>query len=81
LDEPAPLAVLLIYSQMPADLQANIFDATSDGCRKVILATNIAETSLTGEHSPFDVKLIVVVVDGILYVVDTSSRFTTQKWI
>ena len=80
MDEPAPLAVLWIYSQMPADLQANIFDATSDGCRKVILATNIAETSLTGEHSPFDVKLIVV-VDGILYVVDASSRFTTQKWI
>jgi len=50
LDEPALLAVLPIYSQMPADLQAKIFDATSDGRRKVIVATNIAETSLTGEH-------------------------------
>jgi pre-mRNA-splicing factor ATP-dependent RNA helicase DHX38/PRP16 len=48
LDEPAPLAILPIYSQMPADLQAKIFDATSDGRRKVIVATNIAETSLTG---------------------------------
>lgn len=48
LDEPAPLAVLPIYSQMPADLQAKIFDATDDGRRKVIVATNIAETSLTG---------------------------------
>ena len=48
LDEPAPLAVLPIYSQMPADLQAKIFEATSDGRRKVIVATNIAETSLTG---------------------------------
>jgi pre-mRNA-splicing factor ATP-dependent RNA helicase DHX38/PRP16 len=48
LDDPAPLAVLPIYSQMPADLQAKIFDATSDGRRKVIVATNIAETSLTG---------------------------------
>ncbi|KAH7108277.1 P-loop containing nucleoside triphosphate hydrolase protein, partial [Auriculariales sp. MPI-PUGE-AT-0066] len=47
LDDPAPLAVLPIYSQMPADLQAKIFDATSDGRRKVIVATNIAETSLT----------------------------------
>lgn len=36
LDEPAPLAVLPIYSQMPADLQAKDFDATSDGRRKVI---------------------------------------------
>lgn len=48
LDEPSPLAVLPIYSQMPADLQAKIFEATSDGRRKVIVATNIAETSLTG---------------------------------
>ncbi|KAJ7671951.1 putative PRP16-RNA-dependent ATPase [Mycena rosella] len=54
----APLAVLPIYSQMPADLQAKIFEATSDGRRKVIVATNIAETSLT--------------VDGILYVVDAG---------
>ncbi|KIY51185.1 pre-mRNA splicing factor [Fistulina hepatica ATCC 64428] len=58
LDDPPPLAVLPIYSQMPADLQAKIFDATSDGRRKVIVATNIAETSLT--------------VDGILYVVDAG---------
>lgn len=48
LDDPPSLAVLPIYSQMPADLQAKIFDATSDGRRKVIVATNIAETSLTG---------------------------------
>ena len=74
MDEPAPLAVLPIYSQMPADLQAKIFDATSDGRRKVIVATNIAETSLTGDHyhSLLDVKLILVVVDGILYVVDAG---------
>ncbi|KAF8310889.1 P-loop containing nucleoside triphosphate hydrolase protein [Clavulina sp. PMI_390] len=47
LTDPAPLAVLPIYSQMPADLQAKIFEATDDGRRKVIVATNIAETSLT----------------------------------
>jgi pre-mRNA-splicing factor ATP-dependent RNA helicase DHX38/PRP16 len=50
LDDPAPLSILPIYSQMPADLQAKIFDATSDGRRKVIVATNIAETSLTVEY-------------------------------
>ena len=50
--------MLPIYSQMPADLQAKIFEATDDGRRKVIVATNIAETSLT--------------VDGILYVVDSG---------
>ncbi|KAF8350297.1 P-loop containing nucleoside triphosphate hydrolase protein [Amanita rubescens] len=50
LDEPPPLAVLPIYSQMPADLQARIFEPTADGRRKVIVATNIAETSLTGAY-------------------------------
>ena len=49
LDEPTPIAVLPIYSQMPADLQAKIFEPTEDGRRKVIVATNIAETSLTGK--------------------------------
>ncbi len=49
LDDPVPLAVLPIYSQMPADLQARIFEPTPDGRRKVIVATNIAETSLTGD--------------------------------
>ena len=53
LDDPPLLAVLPIYSQMPADLQAKIFDATSDGRRKVIVATNIAETSLTGADPSF----------------------------
>ncbi|KLO14565.1 P-loop containing nucleoside triphosphate hydrolase protein [Schizopora paradoxa] len=57
LDDPAPLAVLPIYSQMPADLQAKIFEATEDGRRKVIVATNIAETSLTGEHFLFCYRL------------------------
>ncbi len=58
IDEAPPLLVLPIYSQMPADLQAKIFDAAENGERKCIVATNIAETSLT--------------VDGIMYVVDAG---------
>ncbi len=50
------LEILPIYSQMPADLQAKIFARAEQGVRKCIVATNIAETSLT--------------VDGITYVVD-----------
>jgi pre-mRNA-splicing factor ATP-dependent RNA helicase DHX38/PRP16 len=67
LDDPPPLAVLPIYSQMPADLQAKIFQPTSDGRRKVVVATNIAETSLTRAST---LKIPLMTVDGILYVVD-----------
>ncbi|KAL8239714.1 hypothetical protein R6Q59_016281 [Mikania micrantha] len=52
------LLILPIYSQLPADLQAKIFQKPEDGARKCIVATNIAETSLT--------------VDGIYYVIDTG---------
>ncbi|KAI6656538.1 hypothetical protein LOD99_1333 [Oopsacas minuta] len=58
LDECPPLAVLPIFSQLPSDLQAKIFQRAPEGVRKCIVATNIAETSLT--------------VDGIMYVVDTG---------
>jgi pre-mRNA-splicing factor ATP-dependent RNA helicase DHX38/PRP16 len=60
-DGVSPLMVLPMYSQLPSDLQARIFEpAGSSGtvARKVIVSTNIAETSLT--------------VDGILYVVDSG---------
>lgn len=53
-----PLLVLPMYSQLPADLQAKIFDRAASGARKCVVSTNIAETSLT--------------VDGICYVVDTG---------
>lgn len=57
------LIVLKIYSTLPSDLQAKIFEPTPAGARKVILATNIAETSLT--------------IDGIIYVIDPG--FCKQK--
>lgn len=49
LEDAPPLAVLPIYSQLPSDLQAKIFQKAPDGVRKCVVATNIAETSLTGE--------------------------------
>jgi len=57
------LIICPIYANLPADQQAKIFDKTPKGARKVVLATNIAETSLT--------------IDGIKYVIDTG--FNKQK--
>ncbi|KAL0271520.1 UNVERIFIED_CONTAM: hypothetical protein PYX00_008588 [Menopon gallinae] len=58
IDNAPQLSVLPIYSQLPSDLQAKIFQKSSDGLRKCIVATNIAETSLT--------------VDGIMFVIDSG---------
>lgn len=52
------LNILPIYSMLPSELQAKIFEKTKDGIRKCIVATNIAETSLT--------------LDGVIYVIDTG---------
>lgn len=58
LDNPPPLLLLPMYSQLPADLQAKIFENATNNARKCIVSTNIAETSLT--------------VDGIKYVIDSG---------
>jgi pre-mRNA-splicing factor ATP-dependent RNA helicase DHX38/PRP16 len=58
LDNPPPLLLLPMYSQLPADLQAKIFESAENNMRKCIVSTNIAETSLT--------------VDGIKYVIDSG---------
>lgn len=58
LEGAPPLAILPIYSQLPSDLQAKIFQKAPDGVRKCVIATNIAETSLT--------------VDGIQIVIDSG---------
>lgn len=50
------LLILPVYSALPSEMQSRIFEPAPDGARKVILATNIAETSIT--------------IDGIKYVVD-----------
>jgi len=59
----AELIICPIYSSLPSDQQAKIFEKTPKGARKVVLGTNIAETSLT--------------IDGICYVIDPG--FAKQK--
>merc|ERR1712151_531319 len=53
---PPPLIILPVYSALPQEMQSAIFDPAPPGCRKCVIATNIAEASLT--------------IDGIYYVID-----------
>ncbi len=52
------LIVLTLYSALPFDFQQNIFKSTPHGKRKVILSTNLAETSVT--------------INGIKHIVDSG---------
>ncbi|CAH2048163.1 unnamed protein product [Thlaspi arvense] len=55
--------VLPLYATLPQAMQQKIFDPAPEGGRKIVVSTNIAETSLT--------------IDGIVYVVDPG--FVKQK--
>ena len=57
------LIILPVYSNLPSEMQTRIFDPAPPGTRKCVIATNIAEASLT--------------IDGIYYVVDPG--FAKQK--
>jgi ATP-dependent RNA helicase DHX8/PRP22 len=50
------LIILPVYAALPSQLQSKIFEPAPPGARKVVIATNLAETSIT--------------IDGIYYVVD-----------
>ncbi len=50
------LIIAPIYANLPSELQAKIFEPTPPHARKVVLATNIAETSIT--------------IDGVVFVID-----------
>jgi ATP-dependent RNA helicase DHX8/PRP22 len=57
------LIILPVYSALPSEMQSRIFEPAPEGARKCVVATNIAEASLT--------------IDGIYYVVDPG--FSKQK--
>ncbi|EDW66092.1 probable ATP-dependent RNA helicase kurz [Drosophila virilis] len=57
-----PLWVLPLYSLLSSEKQQRIFQPVPDGCRLCVVATNVAETSLTIPH--------------IKYVVDTGRQKT-----
>ncbi|CAB9530521.1 splicing factor ATP-dependent RNA helicase [Seminavis robusta] len=57
------LIILPVYSSLPSEIQSRIFEPAPTGSRKCVVATNIAEASLT--------------IDGVYYVVDPG--FSKQK--
>jgi len=57
------LIILPVYGALPSEMQTRIFEPAPPGARKCVVATNIAEASLT--------------IDGIYYVVDPG--FCKQK--
>lgn len=52
------MIVIPLYASLPPAQQLRVFQPAPKGCRKVILSTNIAETSIT--------------ISGIKYVIDTG---------
>lgn len=52
------MEIVPIYANLPSELQSRIFEPTPRDTRKIVLATNIAETSIT--------------IDGIVFVIDTG---------
>ncbi|KAI3705239.1 hypothetical protein L1987_75473 [Smallanthus sonchifolius] len=57
---PGALSVLPLYAMLPASAQLRVFEEVKEGERLVVVATNVAETSLT--------------IPGIKYVVDTGRE-------
>lgn len=57
-DKYGPIIPLPFYAALPSEGQALVFEKVANGARKVILATNIAETSIT--------------IPGISFVIDTG---------
>lgn len=50
------LVILPIYGALPSEVASRIFEPSPEGTRKIVIATNIAETSIT--------------IDGIYFVID-----------
>ncbi len=57
-DSDVPLHILPLYSLLPSEKQMRVFEEPPEGSRLVVVATNVAETSLT--------------IPGIRYVVDSG---------
>jgi len=64
-DQSKPLYVLPLYSLLSSEKQIRVFDKVPDGCRLCVVATNVAETSLT--------------IPNIKYVIDSGKVNNNKK--
>ncbi len=55
----ASMRICPLHASLPVEFYQRVFDAPPEGCRKLVVATNIAETSIT--------------VPGIKYVIDCGA--------
>ncbi|CAL8127028.1 unnamed protein product [Orchesella dallaii] len=60
-----PLHVLPLYSMLPSNEQQKVFEHPPEGCRLCVVATNVAETSLT--------------IPSVRYVIDVG-KVKTKEW-
>lgn len=62
--EQRPVLILPMYSMLSSQQQAKVFEPVPEGTRLIVVATNVAETSIT--------------IPGIRYVVDTGR--SKERW-
>lgn len=62
----APMHIVPLYSQLPGDKQIRVFEPPPEGSRLLVVATNVAETSLT--------------IPNIRYVVDCGRAKEVRSW-
>ncbi|OAP17517.1 NIH [Arabidopsis thaliana] len=61
----AKFIILCLHSRVPAEEQKKVFNRPPRGCRKIVLATNIAESAVT--------------IDDVVYVID-SGRMKEKSY-
>ncbi|KAK6116331.1 hypothetical protein DH2020_049958 [Rehmannia glutinosa] len=63
--DPSKFDIISLHSRVPLAEQKKVFKRPPDGCRKIVLSTNIAETSVT--------------IDDVVYVID-SGRMKEKSY-
>eukprot|EP00744_Colponema_vietnamica_P010097 GILI01014296.1.p1 GENE.GILI01014296.1~~GILI01014296.1.p1 ORF type:complete len:714 (+),score=57.78 GILI01014296.1:71-2143(+) len=56
--QPFELLILPCYATLPGEAMSKVFERTPPNCRKIVLSTNVAETSIT--------------IDGLSFVIDSG---------